>query len=359
MTALHPIYVLLAKQQPISQGLKETPRPSWATIKRCSRPPLRAGISPERRCITDSLHIAAGRSHTGGTAKDAPIGIFDSGMGGLTVARAIKTLLPHESILYVGDTKRCPYGVRPAKEIRSFVRQIGAWLTAQNVKLMVIACNTATAAALPLAQRTFGVPVIGVIGPGARAAIQASVTGQIGVIATPLTIESDAYARAIHQLDAGVNVYSLATPSFVPLVEKELATGYHLHQDWLEDRDVFLTPDALGTVRAGLGPLLRSDIDTLVLGCTHFPLLAPAIHEAFGRDLNIVSSAEETAREVAETLARRNQLMGPEATVRHRFATTSDDITAFAAAGKFIFGGGLTSIEHIDISELEDLVHEP
>ena len=145
----------------------------------------------------------------------------------------------------------------------------------------------------------------------------------------------------------------------MPLVEKELATGYHLHQDWLEDRDVFLTPDALGTVRAGLGPLLRSDIDTLVLGCTHFPLLAPAIHEAFGRDLNIVSSAEETAREVAETLARRNQLMGPEATVRHRFATTSDDITAFAAAGKFIFGGGLTSIEHIDISELEDLVHEP
>ena len=201
--------------------------------------------------------------------------------------------------------------------------------------------------------------MIGVIGPGARAAIQASVTGQIGVIATPLTIDSDAYARAIHQLDAGVNVYSLATPSFVPLVEKELATGYHLHQDWLEDRDVFLTPDALGTVRAGLDPLLRSDIDTLVLGCTHFPLLAPAIHEAFGRDLNIVSSAEETAREVAETLARRNQLVGTEATVRHRFATTSDDITAFAAAGKFIFGGGLTSIEHIDISELEELVHEP
>lgn len=312
----------------------------------------------ERRRITDSLHIAAGRGHTGNTAKDAPIGIFDSGMGGLTVARAISTLLPHESILYVGDTKRCPYGVRSPKEIRSFVRQIGAWLAARSVKLVVIACNTATAAALPLAQRTFGVPVVGVIGPGARAAIQASVTGQIGVIATPLTIESDAYARAIHQLDAGVNVYSLATPSFVPLVENELATGYHLHQDWLHDRDVFMTEQALACVREGLGPLLRSDIDTLVLGCTHFPLLAPAIHVAFGRELNIVSSAEETAREVAETLARRNQLMGPDAAVRHRFATTSDDITAFAAAGKFIFGHDLASIEHIEISELEGLVEQ-
>ena len=271
---------------------------------------------------------------------DAPIGIFDSGFGGLTVAREIAKELPEESIVYFGDTARCPYGPRSQDEVDGFVQQIASWLVGRGVKLIVIACNTATAAALPLAQRTFGVPVI-------------------GVIATPLTIESDAYARAIHQLDAGVNVYSLATPSFVPLVEKELATGYHLHQDWLEDRDVFLTPDALGTVRAGLDPLLRSDIDTLVLGCTHFPLLAPAIHEAFGRDLNIVSSAEETAREVAETLARRNQLVGPEATVRHRFATTSDDITAFAAAGKFIFGGGLTSIEHIDISELEELVHEP
>ncbi len=313
----------------------------------------------ERRCITDSLHIAAGPGHTGERAKDAPIGIFDSGMGGLTVARAIKTLLPNESILYVGDTKRCPYGVRSPKEIRSFVRQIGAWLTAQRVKLVVIACNTATAAALPLAQRTFGVPVIGVIGPGARAAIQASVSGQIGVIATPLTVESDAYARAIHQLDASVNVFSLATPSFVPLVEKELATGYHLHEDWLQDRDVFMGEESLKVVRQGLEPLLHSDIDTLVLGCTHFPLLAPAIHEVFRRDLNIVSSAEETAREVAETLARRNQLMGPaDAAPRHRFATTSDDITAFAAAGQFIFGGGLASIEHIEIADLEDLVQE-
>lgn len=288
-----------------------------------------------------------------------PIGLFDSGVGGLTVLDAMRRLMPGEDYLFLGDTARVPYGAKSQKTIVRYSLQAAAKLIGQRIKLLVIACNTATAAALPLAQRTFGVPVIGVIGPGARAAIQASVTGQIGVIATPLTIESDAYARAIHQLDAGVNVYSLATPNFVPLVEKELATGYHLHQDWLEDRDVFLTPDALGTVRAGLDPLLRSDIDTLVLGCTHFPLLAPAIHEAFGRDLNIVSSAEETAREVAETLARRNQLVGPEAGVRHRFATTSDDITAFAAAGKFIFGGGLTSIEHIDISELEDLVHEP
>ncbi len=327
-------------------GYNWTPRPSGG------------GFSAQRKavCPTDSLHVAAGRAHTGGVAKDSPIGIFDSGMGGLTVARAISTLLPHESILYVGDTKRCPYGVREPSEIRTFVRQIGAWLAQRSVKLVVIACNTATAAGLQVAQRTFGVPVIGVIVPGARAAVQASLTGQVGVIATPLTIESDAYARAIHQLDVGVNVYSLATPGFVPLVEDELATGYHIHQDWRHDHEVFMTEHAQAVVREGLAPLVRSDIDTLVLGCTHFPLLTPAIRAAFGRPLNIVSSAEETAREVAETLSRRGLLQQPGAPVRHRFATTSDDITAFAAAGKFIFGGGLASIEHIDIDELEGLV---
>lgn len=276
-------------------------------------------------------------------------------MGGLTVARAISSLLPDESVLYVGDTKRCPYGVREPDQIRTFVRQIGAWLGRRRCKLVVIACNTATAAALPLAQRTFGVPVVGVIGPGARAATQASRNRRIGVIATPLTIESDAYARAICQLDAGVTVLSLATPRFVPLVEEELATGYHLHQDWRRDRDVFMTPHARAVVAEDLEPLVSSGIDTLVLGCTHFPLLVPPIREAFGREINIVSSAEETAAEVAETLRRRGLLAPVGNTVRHRFATTSEDITAFAAAGQFIFGRSLASIEHIDIEELEAL----
>ena len=284
-----------------------------------------------------------------------PIGIFDSGMGGLTVARAISRELPFESILYVGDTKRCPYGVRTADEIRSFVRQIGAWFAQRSVKLVVIACNTATAAALPLAQRTFDVPVIGVIDPGARAAIQTTRTRRVGVIATPLTISSDAYARAIHRIDAGVDVVSLATPRFVRLVEDELATGRHLHEDWRRDRDVFMTDEVRAVVGEDLKPLAGSGIDTLVLGCTHFPLLTPAIREVMGTDVSIVSSAEETTRSVVETLTRRRQLAGPGSLVRHRFATTADDITTFAAAGRFIFGRPLASIERIDLEELEAL----
>ena len=290
-----------------------------------------------------------------GSPQNAPIGIFDSGMGGLTVARSIAATLPDESIYYVGDTKRCPYGVREPSEIREFVRQIGLWFAQRSVKLIVIACNTATAAALPLAQRTFDVPVIGVIVPGARAAIQASVTRRVGVIATPLTIESDAYARAIHRMDAGVHVRSLATPRFVPLVESELATGRHLHEDWHRNHSVFMTDEVLEVVHEDLAPLKGSGIDTLVLGCTHFPLLTPAIRSVLGREVSIVSSAEETTREVAQTLARRNQLARPGSLVRHRFATTGDDITTFAAAGQFIFGRPLASIERIDLEELEEL----
>lgn len=296
-------------------------------------------------------NAAAAPLGTGGE----PIGIFDSGMGGLTVARAISRALPNESIYYVGDTKRCPYGTREADEIRGFVRQIGAWFAQRSVKLVVIACNTATAAALPLAQRTFDVPVIGVIGPGARAAIQTTHTRRVGVIATPLTIASDAYAKAIHRVDAGVKVVSLATPRFVGLVEDELATGRHLHEDWRRDRSVFLTDEVRAAVSEDLRPLVGTGIDTLVLGCTHFPLLAPAIREALGGDISIVSSAEETTREVVETLTRRRQLAPPGTLVRHRFATTSDDITTFAAAGQFIFGRPLASIEHVELADLESL----
>ena len=286
----------------------------------------------------------------------SPIGIFDSGMGGLTVARAISDALPHESIYYVGDTQRCPYGLRTPGEVRLYVRQIGAWFAHRNIKLVVIACNTATAAALPLAQRTFGVPVIGVVAPGARAAVQTTVARRVGVIATPLTVASDAYARAIKSLDAGVEVVSVATPGFVTLVEDELASGLHLHQDWRKDTQVFMTPQVCEQVSRELAPLTRAGIDTLVLGCTHFPLLTQPIRKALGDGVCIVSSAEETTREVAETLARRNQLAGDTNTVRHRFATTGEDITTFAAAGQFIFGRPLASIEHIDIAELESLV---
>lgn len=295
-----------------------------------------------------------------------PIGIFDSGLGGLTVARAIASRLPAEAIYYVGDTKRCPYGTREQSEVRLFVRQVGRWLENHDVKLVVIACNTATAAGLDVIQRALSVPVIGVIEPGARAAIQATRTRRVGVLATSGTVASGAYARAIHNLDVGVRVTQAAAGSFVDYVERELASGTHLHEDWMESRGVFDTPEVRELAARNVEPLLGRGIDTVVLGCTHFPLLAREIGAALGPDVRTVSSAEETACEVAEILARRDELATPAAAdlgaggePKYRFATTSDDITSFAVAGKFIFGHPIDSVEHIDLDTLGALADDP
>lgn len=284
-----------------------------------------------------------------------PIGVFDSGLGGLTVARSIAMALPHESIFYAGDTKRCPYGTRTEHEVRSFAMQAARWLEKHDVKIIVIACNTATAAALKVAQQTLAVPVIGVIAPGARAAINTTRTRKVGVLATDLTVRSGAYTRAIQDLDAGVDVYGCPAPSFVEIVERELATGAHLQERWLENGDIFDTPETRAEVARTLAPITGSDVDTVVLGCTHFPLLAGPIRAALGDEVRVVSSAEETTRELKDILARRDQLAGELAQPQHRFATTSDNIAEFAAAGSFIFGQPLKSIEHVSIEELERL----
>ncbi|MDM8302737.1 glutamate racemase [Collinsella tanakaei] len=284
-----------------------------------------------------------------------PIGVFDSGLGGLTVARAIATTLPHESIYYVGDTKRCPYGVRTENEVRSFVLQAGRWLAARDIKIMIIACNTATAAGLRIAQQLLPIPVIGVIAPGARAAINSTRTRKVGVLATELTVRSGAYTRAIRDLDAGVSVYGCPAPSFVEIVENELATGAHLQERWLQDGDVFDTPENRAEVARTLKPIIESNaqVDTVVLGCTHFPLLVNPIRHALGPSVRVVSSAEETTRELIDILMRREQLAGDDVVPEHRFATTSDNIAEFAAAGSFIFGQPLKSIEHISLDELD------
>ena len=284
-----------------------------------------------------------------------PIGVFDSGLGGLTVARSIATALTHESIYYVGDTKRCPYGPRTEHEVRSFALQAGRWLEAHDVKIIVIACNTATAAALSVAQQTLNVPVIGVIAPGARAAINTTRTRKVGVLATELTVRSGAYTRAIQNLDAGVDVYGCPAPSFVDIVERELATGAHLQERWLESGDIFDTPDIRAEVARTLMPIADTEVDTVVLGCTHFPLLAGPIRHALGAGVRVVSSAEETTRELTDILQRRGQLAAEGVEPQHRFATTSDNLAAFAAAGSFIFGQPLKSIEHVDLPELERL----
>lgn len=288
---------------------------------------------------------------------ERPIGVFDSGLGGLTVARCIAETLPHESIYYVGDTKRCPYGVRSEDEVRAFVLQAGHWLAEHDVKIMVIACNTATAAGLRIAQQILPVPVIGVIAPGARAAINSTRTRKVGVLATPLTVRTGAYTRAIQDLDAGVNVYGCPAPSFVEIVERELATGAHLQECWLQDGDIFDTPENREEVARTLAPIVDggAQVDAVVLGCTHFPLLAGPIRHVLGPGVRVVSSAEETTRELEDILRRRDQLAPDRCRPEHRFATTSDNIAEFAAAGSFIFGQPLKSIEHISLDELRGL----
>ena len=288
---------------------------------------------------------------------ERPIGVFDSGLGGLTVARCIAEALPHESIYYVGDTKRCPYGVRSEEEVRSFVLQAGRWLAERDIKIMVIACNTATAAGLRIAQQILPVPVIGVIAPGARAAINSTRTRKVGVLATPLTVRTGAYTRAIQDLDAGVDVYGCPAPSFVEMVERELATGAHLQERWLQDGDIFDTPENRVEVERTLAPIVDggAKVDTVVLGCTHFPLLAGPIRHALGPGVRVVSSAEETTRELEDILRRRDQLAPEPVRPEHRFATTSDNIADFAAAGSFIFDQPLKSIEHIALDELRGL----
>ncbi len=284
-----------------------------------------------------------------------PIGIFDSGLGGLTVARAVAAALPHESILYVGDTQRCPYGTRSEDEVRSFVLQVGEWLARQDVKVMVIACNTATAAGLALAQQTFDVPVIGVIVPGARAAIHSTRSRKVGVLATELTVRSGAYTRAIQDFDAGVEVYGCPASCFVELVEGELAAGQHDSTRWLSGADVFDSPEVRELVDTTIAPLKGHGIDTVVLGCTHFPLLVGPIRAALGTGVRVVSSAEEITRELAEMLERRGELADADVVPAHHFATTSPNLEGFACAGRFIFGRDLGEVRHITLEELEHL----
>lgn len=280
----------------------------------------------------------------------APIGVFDSGFGGLTVAREIAKALPQESLIYVGDSARCPYGPRDLSEVDGFVQQIGAWLVAQGVKMIVIACNTATAAGLAHAQRTFPVPIIGVVEPGARAAVHATRNRRVGVIATKGTIDSGAYAKAIRHIDAGITVFSTATPRFVEIAER----GIRMAEGPVEDytslaSKVYIRPAFQEIAKEYLEPLRRCEIDTLVLGCTHYPLLKALIGAVVGRDVILISSAKEAARDVREILDRKRAL-APEGTVPvRRFYTTGNDIDEFRSFGGRVFRQPLESVEHLDL----------
>ena len=268
----------------------------------------------------------------------------------MTVAREIAKALPQESLIYVGDSARCPYGPRDLSEVDGFVQQIGAWLVAQGVKMIVIACNTATAAGLAHAQRTFPVPVIGVVEPGARAAVHATRNRRVGVIATKGTIDSGAYAKAIRHIDAGITVFSTATPRFVEIAER----GIRMAEGPVEDytslaSKVYIRPAFQEIAKEYLEPLRRCEIDTLVLGCTHYPLLKALIGAVVGRDVTLISSAKEAARDVREILDRKRAL-APEGTVPvRRFYTTGNDIDEFRSFGGRVFRQPLESVEHLDL----------
>lgn len=285
----------------------------------------------------------------------AAIGIFDSGLGGLTVAREIARALPDESLVYLGDTARCPYGPRDLAEVRRYVLEISTYLQRRGVKLIVVACNTATAAGLALAQQVFDVPVIGVVEPGARAAVMATRNRKVGVIATEGTVSSGAYSRAVRALDAGVTVFSTATPKFVDIVEEGMRRDAGRVEDLLADStDVFVRPSFYETARDYLDPLKRSGVDTLVLGCTHFPLLSAAIGQAMGPRVSLISSAQETALEVAATLDRRDQLAAATGSRTLSFVTTGDP-AEFARLGSRVFGQPVTDVERITLDHLRSL----
>jgi glutamate racemase len=227
--------------------------------------------------------------------KDSAIGLFDSGIGGLTVLQKIIEILPRENTVYLGDTARAPYGTKSVETVLRYSFENSDFLVEKDVKLVVVACNTSTAIALDRLKSSLEVPVIGVIEPGVRKALSKSRNRKIGVIGTEATIQSSAYTKALRAADVKVEVYSRACPLFVPLVE----------EGWTDNDVVEMT------VKAYLGSLKQSGIDTLILGCTHYPLLRKAIRKLLGDGVYLVDSAEEIANEVStilkkESLARRN-----------------------------------------------------
>jgi glutamate racemase len=257
----------------------------------------------------------------------APIGVFDSGLGGLTVAHAIMRQLPAESLIYFGDTARVPYGPKSPDTVRRYSREISAFLIEQGVKAIVVACNTATAHALPTLREELDVPVIGVVEPGARAAVRATRTGHIGVIGTAGTIRSQAYVRAIHAENPDVRVTALACPLFVPLVE----------EGWTNHEAAHLIAEEY------LRPLVEDQIDTLVLGCTHYPLLKPLIGEIVGRSVRLIDSAEETAADTRRMLDDSG-LAATDGEPSYRFIS-SDDPQQFLTLGRRFFGGAIERVE--------------
>ena len=281
-------------------------------------------------------------------ASDAPIGVFDSGLGGLTVLREIIALLPEEGTVYLGDTARVPYGIRSPEVVTRYSLENMRFLLSRGIKLLVIACNTASAISLSALKRESPVPVVGVIEPGARAALRASKTGRIGVIGTETTIKSGAYRGVLERLEPGVRVFSRACPLFVPLAE----------EGWADNE--------VARLAAGryLADLKDKDIDTLLLGCTHYPLLKRTIAKVMGEGVTLIDSACETAREIKMMLAENGISRPPGASpLKRQFFVTDSPERFITLGGRFFLEGpdsspdgpapeGLSPIREVKLTEV-------
>jgi glutamate racemase len=257
-----------------------------------------------------------------------PIGVFDSGIGGLTVARSVMARLPFENIVYFGDTARVPYGVKSVETIALYARQITEFLLQQEVKLLIVACNTMAAVALRTITELSPVPVLEVIEAGAQTAVAVTRTKRIGVIGTPATINSNAYSRAIHKLDPEILIFPKTCPLFVPLVEA----------GWLDHSATRLTAEEY------LKPVLDQNIDTLVLGCTHYPLLKPLLQEIVGDQIRLVDSAEAMAAQTAAVLADQGLGNLQNSPPQYRYYVT-DVPYRFRSIGEVFLGRALSDVQ--------------
>ncbi|WP_408924691.1 glutamate racemase [Corynebacterium sp. YSMAA1_1_F7] len=266
-----------------------------------------------------------------GQANNAPIGVFDSGVGGLTVARAIVDQLPHENLVYIGDTANSPYGDKPLARVRELSIGIADTLAERGCKMIVVACNSASSAFIRDARERYSVPVIEVILPAVRRAAAATRNGKIGVIGTQATVNSMSY-QDLFMAIPGVEAYAQACPQFVPFVERGITSGRQL----------------MGLAEDYLAPLKAKEVDTLVLGCTHYPLLTGVVQLVMGDEVTLINSAEETAKTVYRALAERNLLADedPERKVELSFESTGDPQRFAKLAGRFL-GPAITSVSQI------------
>ena len=260
------------------------------------------------------------------------IGIFDSGVGGLTVLKEIFKVLPQEDTIYLGDTARVPYGTKSPETVTRYAHEITSFLVERDIKLLVAACNTASAVSLESLKDRFAIPIVGVIEPGARRAAAVTRSGKVGVIGTEGTIKSSAYSKAIKRINPGIEVLTMACPLFVPLAE----------EGWVDNEVTRLTAQTY------LQGLKNAGVDTLVLGCTHYPILKGIIGEVMGTDVTLVDSAEETARTVTEILGSSNLLRpASEKGNRHYFVT--DVPAGFIRVGNRFLGGKLGDVHQISL----------